>query len=139
LNSAINMNCAKKARNSCFSNTRAEHFRSGPVLDQNIQPNWFYFIFSFGTEPKTSSNRLILVRFGSVFSPSKSFQTEIFILASIFQKINSNFYTCFHFPKNQLQFSFCSSCPEVKPSKKIHKTKGFDCKKTKRKSKVIEM
>jgi hypothetical protein len=30
---------------------RAEHFQSGPVLDQNIQPNRFYFFFSFGTEP----------------------------------------------------------------------------------------
>ena len=71
--------------------TRAEHFRFGPVLVQNKQPNRFYFIFSFETEPKTGSNRLISVRFGLVFSPSKPVQTKIFILASIFQKINSNF------------------------------------------------
>jgi hypothetical protein len=103
---------------------RAEHFQFGPVLDQNKQPNRFLFYFLNRTEPKTGSNRLISVRFG--FFP---FQTGS----------NLNFYTCFHFPKNQLQFSFCSPCPEVEPIKKIHKTKGFACKKTKRKSKVIEM
>ncbi|KAJ6997390.1 hypothetical protein NC653_013835 [Populus alba x Populus x berolinensis] len=27
--------------------SRAEHFRFGPVLDQNKQPNRFYFFFSF--------------------------------------------------------------------------------------------
>jgi len=43
--------------------TRAEHFRFGPIFDQNKQPNHFIF-FSFWTEPKTGSNRLILVRFG---------------------------------------------------------------------------
>jgi hypothetical protein len=33
---------------------------------------------------------------------------------------------------------FCSPCPEVKPSKKIHKTKGFDCKKTKKNQKLLK-
>ena len=35
----------------CPLHIRAEHFRSGPVLDQNKQPNRFYIFFSFGTEP----------------------------------------------------------------------------------------
>ena len=53
--------------------TRAEHFRSGPVLDQNIQPNRFYFIFSFGTEP--NRNRFKPINFGSVRFGFFPFQT----------------------------------------------------------------
>ena len=30
---------------------RAEHFRFGPVLNQNKQPNRFYFFLIFWTEP----------------------------------------------------------------------------------------
>jgi hypothetical protein len=44
-------------------------------LDQNKQPNWFYFFLVL--EPKTSSNRLISVWFGSGFFPFKPVQTEI--------------------------------------------------------------
>ena len=86
------------------------------------------------TEPKTDSNRLISVRFGSVFFPSKPVQTEIimveffldfllttffstfiFVLASIFQKINSN-------------FRFDLLAQKLNPNKKIHKTKGKERK-----------
>ena len=57
---------------SCISETRAEHFRFGSVLDQNKQSNRFYFIF-FVFEPNRTENQLISFRFGSVqFSP---FQT----------------------------------------------------------------
>jgi hypothetical protein len=56
---------------------RAEHFRFGPVLDQNKQPNRFFFLFMNRTEPKTGSNRLISVRFDSVCFPSKPVQTEL--------------------------------------------------------------
>jgi len=57
---------------------RAEHFRFGPVLDQNKQPNrLFFFEFLNRTEPKTGSNRLILIRFGLVFFPSKPVQTKM--------------------------------------------------------------
>jgi len=42
-------------------------------------------------EPNRTENRFKPINFGSVFSPSKPVQTEFFILASIFQKINSNF------------------------------------------------
>ena len=90
--------------------TRAEHFRSG--FGPNKQPNQNYIFFSFWTEPKTGPNQLISVWFGLVFFPSKPVQIEIimvefflgflltiffntfiFVLFSIFQKINSNF--CF--------------------------------------------
>jgi hypothetical protein len=67
---------------------RAEHFRFGPVLNQNKQPNRFYFFFNFlnRTEPKTGSNRLISVRFGLVFFSSKPVQTEIIPTCSQSQK-----------------------------------------------------
>jgi len=48
--------------------TRTENFRFGPVLDQNKQPNLFFFKFWNRTELKIGSNRLISVRFGLVFS-----------------------------------------------------------------------
>ena len=92
----------------------------------NNQTNFILFLV---LEPNQTENRFKPINFGSVRFDFFPFQTGL----------NRNFYTCFHFPKNQFQFSFCSPCPEVNPSKKIHKTKGFDCKKTKRKSKVIEM
>jgi len=110
--------------------TRPEHFRSG--FGPNKQPNQNYIFLSFWTEPKTGPNQLISVWFGLVFFPSKPVQIEIimvefflgflltiffntfiFVLFSIFQKINSLFW---------------SPCPEVKPNKKIHKTKGKERK-----------
>jgi hypothetical protein len=59
--------------------TRAEHFRFGPILDQNKQPNHFFF-FSFWTEPNRTENRFKPINFGSVRSvcfPSKPVQTEL--------------------------------------------------------------
>jgi hypothetical protein len=57
--------------------TRAEHFRFGPVLNQNKQLNRIFLKkFLNRTKPKTGSNRLISVRFGLVFSPSKPVQTQ---------------------------------------------------------------
>jgi len=101
----------------------------GPVRFWTKIYNQTDFILFLVLEPNRTENRFKPINFGSVRFGFFPFQTGS----------NLNFYTCFHFPKNQLQFSFCSPCPEVEPSKKIHKTKGFACKKTKRKSKVIEM
>jgi len=42
----------------------------------NNQTELFFFNFLNRTEPKTGSNRLISVRFGSVFFPSKPVQTQ---------------------------------------------------------------
>jgi hypothetical protein len=48
---------------------RAEHFRFGPVLNQNQQPNRFFLFFeSNRTKLKTGSNWLISIRFRSFFS-----------------------------------------------------------------------
>jgi hypothetical protein len=58
---------------------RAEHFLSGPVLDQNKQPNRFYFFLVF--KPNQTKNRFKPINFGSGFFPSKPVQTEIFRLS----------------------------------------------------------
>jgi hypothetical protein len=68
---------------------RAEHFRSGPVLDQNKQPNRFFFLVLEPNQtenrfkPKTGSNRLISVRFGLVrfFSLPNRFKPKLFRLS----------------------------------------------------------
>jgi hypothetical protein len=109
---------------------RAEHFRFGPVLDQNKQPNWFFFLkFWNRTEPKTGSNRLISVRFGLGFFPSKPIQTEItpvefflgFLSTTFFN--TSVLYLLSFSRKSTSIFVLIDPCPKVKPSKKIHKTK----------------
>jgi hypothetical protein len=79
---------------------RAEHFRSGPVLDQNKQPNQFYFFFSFGTEPNRTENRFKpinfgSVRFGSVFFPSKPVQTEIIPVEFFLGFLLTTFFSTF--------------------------------------------
>ena len=75
---------------------RAEHFRSGPVFDQNKQPNRFFFVL----EPNQTENRFKPINFGSVwfgfvFSPSKPVQTEIipveFFLGFLFTTFFSTF------------------------------------------------
>jgi len=56
--------------------SRAEHFRFGPVLDQNKQLNRFFLVF----EPNRTENRFKPINFGSVrfgFFPSKPVQTEL--------------------------------------------------------------
>jgi hypothetical protein len=116
----------------CFVSllTRAEYFRFGPVLDQNKQPNRFYFfLFWNRTEPKTGSNRLILVRFGSGFFPSKPVQTEITPVEFFLGFLSTTFFNTsvlYLLPfsrKSTSIFVLIDPCPEVKPSKKIHKTK----------------
>jgi hypothetical protein len=47
---------------------KVEHFRFGPVLDQNKQPNQFFFLVF---EPNQTKNQFKLINFGSVFFPSK--------------------------------------------------------------------
>jgi hypothetical protein len=51
---------------------RAEHFRFGPVLDQNKQPNRFFF---FVYEPNRTKNRFKPINFGSVRFGLFPFQT----------------------------------------------------------------
>jgi hypothetical protein len=74
---------------------------------------------------ETDSNRLISVRFGSVFSPSKPVQTEIFKLASISQKINSN-------------FRFVLLVQKLNPAKKYTKQKDLTAKKQKENQKLLK-
>jgi len=59
----------------CFVSllTRAEYFRFGPVLDQNKQPNRFYFFFVL--EPNRTENRFKPINFGSVRFRFFPFQT----------------------------------------------------------------
>jgi hypothetical protein len=59
------------------------------------------------TKPKTGSNRLISVRFGSVFFPSKPVQTEIMMLKQISDSIHSfsrECYKAYQLQTNRKQF-----------------------------------
>jgi len=110
----------------------AEHFRFGPVLDQNKQPNQFYFFLVL--EPNRTENQFKPINFGSVrfgsgFFPSKPVQTEITpvefflgFLSTIFFNTSVLYLLPFS-RKSTLIFVLIDPCPEVKPSKKIHKTK----------------
>jgi len=66
-----------------------------------------------------------LVRFGSVFPPFKPVQTEIFILASIFQKINFN-------------FCFVLLVQKLNPTKKYTKQKDLTAKKQRENQKLLK-
>jgi hypothetical protein len=66
---------------------------------------------SFWTEPKTGSNRLISIRFRSVFSPSKLVQTKIMMFELISYSIHSfsrECYKAYQLQTNRKQFS--TSC-----------------------------
>jgi hypothetical protein len=56
-------------------NSRAEHFRFGPVLNQNKQPNCFFFFLVF--EPIRIENRFKPINFGSVRFGFFPFQTGL--------------------------------------------------------------
>jgi hypothetical protein len=57
-------------------NSRAEHFRFGPVLNQNKQPNCFFFFFLV-FEPIRIENRFKPINFGSVRFGFFPFQTGL--------------------------------------------------------------
>jgi hypothetical protein len=61
-------------KNICYVSCRAEHFRFGPVLDQNKQPNQFFLVF----EPNRTKNRFKPINFGSVRFGFFPFQTGQF-------------------------------------------------------------
>jgi hypothetical protein len=98
-------------------------------LDQNKQPNRIFFFFSFGIEPKTGSNRLISVRFGSGFFPSKPVQIQITLVEFFLGFLSTTFFNTFvlyllpFYRKSTSIFVLIDPCPEVKSSKKIHITK----------------
>jgi len=58
---------------SRISETRAEHFRFGPILDQNKQSNRFYFIFLV-FELNQTENRFIPINFILVWFGFSPFQ-----------------------------------------------------------------
>jgi hypothetical protein len=79
-------------------------------------------------EPNRTENRFKPINFGSVrfgFFPSKPVQTEIFILASIFQKINSN-------------FRFVLLVQKLNPAKKYTKQKDLTAKKQKENQNLLK-
>jgi hypothetical protein len=88
----------------------------------NNQTDFILFLF---LEPNRTENWFKPINFSSVRFGFSPFQTGS----------NRNFYTCFHFSKNQLQFLFCSPCPEVKPNKKNTQNKRICLQKNKEKIK----
>jgi hypothetical protein len=97
----------------------------GPVRFWTKINNQTDFILFLVLEPNRTENRLKLINFGSVFSPSKPVQTEIFILASIFQKINSN-------------FRFVLLVQKLNPTKKYTKPKDLTAKKQRKNQKLLK-
>jgi hypothetical protein len=72
---------------------RAEHFWSGPFWTKiNNQTDFIFFLV---LEPKTGSNRLISVRFGSVCLPSKPIQTEIIPVEFFLGFLLTTFFSIF--------------------------------------------
>ena len=121
--------------------SRAEHFWFGPVLNQNKQPNRFYFFLIFWTEPNRTENRFKPINFGSVrFFNIKTGKTYIQTDRVFFNNLLysfSSFPLVLPYKVQTLQFQksnystnnksqTCNNCKQIKYSKEpFHYSKSI--------------